>query len=42
MSESNIKFTEAEALDFHSRGRPGKIEIIESKPMATKRDLSLA
>ena len=42
MSESNVKFTEAEALDFHSRGRPGKIEIIASKPMATQRDLSLA
>ncbi|WP_324805751.1 NADP-dependent malic enzyme [Sphingomonas sp. LY29] len=42
MSESNVKFTRAEALDFHSRGRPGKIEIIASKPMATQRDLSLA
>jgi len=42
MSESNIKFTRDEALDFHSRGRPGKIEIIASKPMATQRDLSLA
>src|SRR4026209_318621 len=42
MSESNIKFTEKEALDFHSRGRPGKIEIVASKPMATQRDLSLA
>ena len=42
MSESNVKFTEAEALEFHSRGRPGKIEIIASKPMATQRDLSLA
>lgn len=42
MNESNVKFTEAEALDFHSRGRPGKIEIIASKPMATQRDLSLA
>jgi len=42
MSESNIKFSEAEALDFHSRGRPGKIEIVASKPMATQRDLSLA
>ncbi|MDQ3245356.1 MAG: NADP-dependent malic enzyme [Pseudomonadota bacterium] len=42
MSESNVKFSEAEALDFHSRGRPGKIEIIASKPMATQRDLSLA
>ena len=42
MSESNVKFSESEALDFHSRGRPGKIEIIASKPMATQRDLSLA
>ncbi len=43
MSEgSNVKFSEAEALEFHSSGRPGKIEIIASKPMATQRDLSLA
>jgi malate dehydrogenase (oxaloacetate-decarboxylating)(NADP+) len=43
MSEgSNVKFSEQEALDFHAQGRPGKIEIIASKPMATQRDLSLA
>ncbi|MEA3062378.1 MAG: hypothetical protein QOJ94_2159 [Sphingomonadales bacterium] len=43
MSEgSNVTFSEQEALDFHSEGRPGKIEIIASKPMATQRDLSLA
>ena len=42
MSESNVKYTEAEALEFHSRGRPGKLEVIASKPMATQRDLSLA
>ena len=42
LSESNVKFTRDEALDFHARGRPGKIEIIASKPMATQRDLSLA
>src|SRR6185437_10959414 len=42
MSESNIKYTDAEALEFHSRGRPGKLEIIASKPMATQRDLALA
>ena len=42
MSDSNVKFTRDEALEFHSRGRPGKIEIISSKPMATQRDLSLA
>src|SRR3954471_15660929 len=42
MSESNVKYSEAEALEFHSKGRPGKIEIIASKPMATQRDLALA
>jgi len=31
-----------EALDFHARGRPGKLEIVATKPMATQRDLSLA
>ncbi len=34
--------TDQEALLFHSRGRPGKLEIIPTKPMATQRDLSLA
>ncbi|MEL6920916.1 MAG: hypothetical protein AAFO77_07790, partial [Pseudomonadota bacterium] len=33
---------EAEALDFHARGRPGKLEVVPTKPMATQRDLSLA
>jgi malate dehydrogenase (oxaloacetate-decarboxylating)(NADP+) len=42
MSESNVKYTEAEALEYHSRGRAGKIEIIATKPMATQRDLALA
>jgi malate dehydrogenase (oxaloacetate-decarboxylating)(NADP+) len=37
-----IEFSEREALLFHSSGRPGKIEIIASKPMATQRDLALA
>ena len=41
-SKSNVDFSEREALLFHSAGRPGKIEIIASKPMATQRDLSLA
>jgi malate dehydrogenase (oxaloacetate-decarboxylating)(NADP+) len=31
-----------EALDFHSQGRPGKLEVVPTKPMATQRDLSLA
>ncbi len=35
-------FTDQEALDFHSRGKPGKLEIVPTKPMATQRDLSLA
>ena len=42
MSESHIKYTDAEALDFHSRGRPGKVEVVATKPMATQRDLALA
>ncbi|MFD1610377.1 NADP-dependent malic enzyme [Sphingomonas tabacisoli] len=42
MSEANVQFSEREALLFHSVGRPGKIEIVASKPMATQRDLSLA
>lgn len=39
---SNVQFSDREALRFHSEGRPGKIEIIASKPMATQRDLALA
>ncbi len=31
-----------EALEFHAMGRPGKLEITPTKPMATQRDLSLA
>ena len=43
MSEpTNVQFSEREALLFHSEGRPGKIEIVASKPMATQRDLALA
>ncbi len=34
--------TDQEALQFHARGKPGKIEIVATKPMATQRDLSLA
>src|SRR5215208_4442747 len=35
-------FTDLEALQFHQQGKPGKIEITPTKPMATQRDLSLA
>jgi malate dehydrogenase (oxaloacetate-decarboxylating)(NADP+) len=41
-AESRVQFTEREALFYHNTIRPGKIEIIASKPMATQRDLSLA
>jgi malate dehydrogenase (oxaloacetate-decarboxylating)(NADP+) len=34
--------SDQEALHFHQMGRPGKIEIVPTKPMATQRDLSLA
>ncbi|ACA20802.1 Malate dehydrogenase (oxaloacetate-decarboxylating) (NADP(+)), Phosphate acetyltransferase [Methylobacterium sp. 4-46] len=35
-------FTDQEALQFHAQGRPGKLEVVATKPMATQRDLSLA
>ncbi len=35
-------YTDKEALDFHIKGKSGKIEINSSKPLTTKRDLSLA
>jgi malate dehydrogenase (oxaloacetate-decarboxylating)(NADP+) len=35
-------FTDQEALQFHQQGKPGKLEITPTKPMATQRDLSLA
>ena len=31
-----------EALDYHSQGKPGKIEVIPTKPYSSQRDLSLA
>ncbi len=36
------RFTDQEALLFHSQGKPGKLEITPTKPLATQRDLSLA
>jgi malate dehydrogenase (oxaloacetate-decarboxylating)(NADP+) len=39
---SRPTITEQEALLFHQRGKPGKLEINPTKPMATQRDLSLA
>jgi malate dehydrogenase (oxaloacetate-decarboxylating)(NADP+) len=34
--------TAQETFEYHTRGRPGKIEVVPSKPMNTQRDLSLA
>jgi len=36
------ELTRQDALDYHSQGRPGKLKIVPTKPMATQRDLSLA
>ena len=36
------RFTPEEALAFHAEGKPGKLEIAPTKPLATQRDLSLA
>jgi len=35
-------FTDEEALAFHAGSKPGKLEVVPTKPMATQRDLSLA
>ena len=40
--EGGPQVSAQEALDFHAMGRPGKLEINPTKPMATQRDLSLA
>ena len=31
-----------QALDYHSKGKPGKIEVISTKETKTQRDLALA
>ncbi len=36
------KIRKKDALDYHSSGKPGKIEVIPTKPYASQRDLSLA
>src|SRR2546429_1982799 len=42
VSSARPTFTDQEALLFRSQRRPGKLEIVAPKPMATQRDLSLA
>src|ERR1700741_1313764 len=35
-------YRKQDALDYHSQGKPGKIEVIPTKPYSTQRDLTLA
>ena len=37
-----MAFRDQDALDYHSQGRPGKTEVVPTKPCLTARDLSLA
>ncbi|MCP9765829.1 NADP-dependent malic enzyme [Lacihabitans soyangensis] len=39
---NNDKTLNEEALEYHAKGRPGKIEVIPTKEYANQRDLSLA
>jgi malate dehydrogenase (oxaloacetate-decarboxylating)(NADP+) len=36
------KISRQQALNYHSKGRPGKIEVVPTKPYSTQRDLSMA
>ena len=36
------KIKKQDALDYHSSGKPGKIEVVPTKPYSSQRDLSLA
>ncbi len=42
MSDNHSKSRRLEALLYHSQGRPGKIEVVPTKPYSTQNDLSLA
>jgi len=37
-----LKIRKQEALDYHEQGKPGKIEVVPTKPYSSQRDLSLA
>ena len=37
-----MAITKQDALDYHSKPRPGKVEVVSTKPCRTQRDLSLA
>jgi malate dehydrogenase (oxaloacetate-decarboxylating)(NADP+) len=37
-----MSISREDVLEYHRRGRPGKIEVVPTKPVSTQRDLSLA
>lgn len=39
---STPKITKADALTYHEKGRPGKLQVVPTKPYRTQRDLALA
>ena len=41
-AKTRLAVTDQEALQFHAQGKPGKLEVVPTKPMATQRDLALA
>ncbi len=42
MSKSEVNNRKQDALDYHSSGRPGKIQVLPTKPTQSQRDISLA
>jgi malate dehydrogenase (oxaloacetate-decarboxylating)(NADP+) len=42
MSSNNFTLSKQEALDYHTKDKPGKLSIIATKSLITQRDLSLA
>ena len=36
------KVRRKDALEFHTQGRPGKVQVVPTKPLTTQRDLALA
>jgi len=42
MTQNKLRVSDEEALALHASGRPGKLQIMPTKPLATARDLSLA
>src|SRR5208282_6340270 len=42
MANDGVADLKADALQFHSQPRPGKLEVVATKPLANQRDLALA